>query len=325
MDTIALWEEEIAESNRSHFFENTAKAIDYLMESIELDYKLVEAGIITEADEEDTSSNDNDAPNDATDSANSELPSSLKIGKKIKLFLEKIGFALMSIAKKITNYFSGKAKDFQKKHIQDKFMTGKIDEDKLVEKLNKAKLFDPKETYDTYCENGVFGTVFAKFLDRTLFSIGDEEYYRTEANKYNAKLREFESLFNPEDFQALNDKDKYESVLLVKIDKNNVKAQIKKLYEETNKYMEDIEERVKYFSNAMKRKESEIDKIKTKDQLKHAKSVIQAYKSAYKGCVRISGLYLKQSTFLANIMLGFSRNGNAEEGNTEENTEKEEA
>ena len=119
MDTIALWEEEIAESNRSHFFENTARAIDYLMESIELDYKLIEAGIITEADEEDTSSSDDNDANSAP------IPSNLKVGEKIIIILGNVLAGMGTIVMKIRRYIKDKVQKFKQEHIVDKFMKGK--------------------------------------------------------------------------------------------------------------------------------------------------------------------------------------------------------
>ena len=311
MDTIALWEEEIAESNRSHFFENTARAIDYLMESIELDYKLIEAGIITEAGEEDTSSNDNDIPVD------------LKIGEKIKLFLKRLAAGLVAIIDKIRSYIKNKVKDFQQKRIVDKFMNSKIDEEKMIAKLNKTKLFDPEMTYQAYGQNGVFGEEVGKVFNEPIYG-GPNVSYSIDVNKYNAKVHELEALSRPEDFRYTHDKNTKEP-LIIKINPNNAKAQIKDLYDNTVKVMETIDTRVKDFADIIKKKETEIGNIKNKDQLKFAKSVLQLYKVTYKGCTRISTMYLKQSVFLANIMLGYIHNGNAEEDNTEENTEKEEA
>jgi hypothetical protein len=44
MNEIELWESEIAKSNKSHFFEDTSRAIDFLSESVIMDSKILSEG-----------------------------------------------------------------------------------------------------------------------------------------------------------------------------------------------------------------------------------------------------------------------------------------
>ena len=188
----------------------------------------------------------------------------------------------------------------------------------MVEKLNKTKLFDPAEMYHEYGDSGIFDDdVMNEISDAFDKDLANYPAFK----KLIGKIQEMYALTKPEDFDKIY---KYKDII-VKIDAGNAKVQIKNLYDETINYMNKIDDSVDRLSKEFQKLKSKVSTIKNKDQLKNAKGSLQCIKSLYKGCVKISSMYLRQSVVLANIMFGYVHNSNAEEGNTEENTEKEEA
>jgi len=342
MDTIELWEQEIA--NQPGFFETMNEQIDFLCESIELDYKLLEMGILTEADEENTESgdnadNNNDGNTDSSDNTNNENNDNtdsskgsgandkiiLTFKKKLIIVLQKIAASLLNLALRIKKFVSEKINDFKQNNIIKKFASAKIDPEKMAEKLNKTTLFDPQEFFKVCIWYGVFGEYLGQILGKPTTAVTYTK--NKDIDTLTAKINTLQSLITPKDANnsLINTETKEGNQVTIKIDPKNAQKEITDLYEKTSSVLEQINKKVEHLSKDVKNEEENVKKITDKEQLKSAKGVLTLFKSTYKASMRIASLYIKQCNVLQALMVAFAVHKgeeNKEETNNNNNEEE---
>ena len=327
MDTIELWEQEIA--NQPGFFETMNEQIDFLCESIELDYKLLEMGVLTEADEENTDSDNTDnKDNSNADSSKGSAADDkivLTFKEKLKIVLQKIAASLGSLAMRIGKFVSEKINDFKQNNIIKKFASAKIDPEKMAEKLNKTTLFDPQKFFDVCVRYEVFGSFFAEIFGKPITAV--LYTHNKDIDTLNAKITTLHSLMTPKEANGalVNSETKEDIQVTIKIDPKNAQKEITDLYEKTSKVLEEVNKKVEDLSKGVKRKSEEIKNITDKEQLKSAKGVLTLFKSTYKASMRIASLYVKQCNVLQALMVAFAvHKGEENKEDTDNNNNEEE-
>lgn len=328
--TLEMLEEESIKENKSHFFEDNLNAINFLMESIELDSKLLDLGVFKEAEgEEESSDDDEDFFIDEDEEESSEDTKSnkdedmnvinLKISEKIKLVLGKIAAGFVALAAKIVNFIKTKINEFQRNNIVKAFKSGNIDVEKMTEKLNKTQLFDPEKTYELYARNGAFGHYLGYFMGPiTAPAFTNNKLI----DEYHAKVQEISTnAVDPKELGTLfTDKEGNTADLLIKINPENAQTELVKLYEDTVKYLEKVEEdQVKVLAKDVKDKEASAKDIKDKEKLKSAKGALAVVKACYQSALRVSKYYVSQVNTLQAIITAFAmHNGEDTNNNNEE-------
>lgn len=316
--TLEMLEEESIKENKSHFFEDNLNAINFLMESIELDSKLLDLGVFKEAEgEEESSDDDEEFFIDEDEEESSEDTKSnkdedmnvinLKISEKIKLVLGKIAAGFVALAAKIVNFIKTKINEFQRNNIVKAFKSGNIDVEKMTEKLNKTQLFDPEKTYELYARNGAFGHYLGYFMGPiTAPAFTNNKLI----DEYHAKVQEISTnAVDPKELGTLfTDKEGNTADLLIKINPENAQTELVKLYEDTVKYLEKVEDQVKVLAKDVKDKEASAKDIKDKEKLKSAKGALAVVKACYQSALRVSKYYVSQVNTLQAIITAFAAN-----------------
>jgi hypothetical protein len=300
MTEIELWEQEIEKSNRFNLFEETNRIVDYLSESIKLDCEMVESGILTEG---------------AGD-----------IAVKFKLMLQKIKSALANIITRIKVFIRDKIQAFKQNHIVDKFKKGKIDEEKMANKLNKTNLFDPQVVKDAF-DIGVAILNGSKELGSI---IADNDKLSKKLGKH-AEILGFTRAEEMERDGKKVSKSlgiEHEEESFVRINPKNAKAEIISLYEKTTDCLDDFNNKVKEFERDIDGMMNQIKDVKNqikdsndkeeakrhKEDINHLKAEATYVSGLCKATMRISKKFLQQANTLQAIMVAFSgSDGEAEE------------
>ena len=283
-NTIELWESEIAENNKSHFFENINKEIGYLSESIDLDFKLLEMGILTEADEESGSNSD-------------EKSTSLKdrIKDKINNIFDRIITALEKLYRNITAFIKEKLSALKFKQLEKQIKDGKINEVDLADKLNKGKnifdMYDLKNKYIKPLHDYIIDYDFAgndkKKASDDLSKIATIADDLSNYDEFTKNLKPF--TFNP----------------------SNAASQFVNLLNQSNDTLDYISGITR---TAEKKVEKIYDKIKKEDNIdkEFYKWNIQVLTTLNTSLQRITKICLKQTSFLLSVTRGLASNTNTE-------------
>jgi hypothetical protein len=194
----------------------------------------------------------------------------------------------------------------------------------MVEKINKTALFDPSILYDYFIRKGIFGEYFGEFFGEPLISTAYTNIPMID--KYIALCARLSSLDVAKDaegtFKYTEGDDKGKEVpVKAKINPSNAKEDIIKLYDQTNKYLEEINKKVDGLKKDIEKKEKETKDLKDKKDIKAAKGALTLYKSWFKGAQRVYKMFLQQSNTLIGLMATFGVKPEKEESKEEESKE----
>lgn len=272
MNEIDLWESEIAEANRFHFFEITNEQMDFLCESLELDTKLLDEGVLTE---------DMKQIGDA-------------IKEKAASAFLKMSSLVVKLISMITEFFKKIVNNAKIKVLEKKLAKADIDANKLTKALTKASFYDPDALMNKLKDAGLFDFM----QGNSKLGLGEEEM-----NKINANLA---SALPGLTFSATNElKYKFSSSSIAEINRliDNTNKAIDKLKGYAISYNKTIDRDKKAV------KDSNI--FKDRDTIKSTKTYIKVAASCTKAIQKFVKELTKQSMDLYKVQLSLLR-GNGE-------------
>jgi hypothetical protein len=215
----------------------------------------------------------------------------------------------VGVEQRVIQHRSGNRKQ---NHIVDKFKKGKIDEEKLVNKLNSTNLFNPQKLQDAFdtavsvldttkdlSDNDAVTKGLGKGAGILGFGRAEEE------EKASKKVNKMLGIDNKED--------PYDTYIF-RINPKKAKAEIISLYEATADCLDDFNSRIEEFERKLGDMKKQIEGNNDKEDVKHLKAEVTYVKGLYKATMRISKKFLQQSNTLQGIMVAFTKSdGEVEE------------